>query len=106
MSVANALRSSDGTLRIGALGTSCVTRLALLQPAKALPHLVDITAVASRNRDRAQSFARKHNICRSYESYTQMLNDDVTQAIYIPLPNGLHAAWIRRALEAGKHVLC
>jgi len=80
--------------------------MAILQPAKALPQLVEITGVASRNSNRAHDFARRYNIARSYASYTAMLDDNVSGAVYIPLPNGLHAPWTRKALDSGKHVLC
>jgi predicted dehydrogenase len=80
--------------------------MAVLEPAKALSQLVEITAVASRNSNRAHSFAQKHNIRKSFASYTEVLEDNGTCAVYIPLPNGLHATWIRKALESGKHVLC
>src|SRR5215210_1827543 len=63
-------------------------------------------AVASRDRSRAEQFAREHGIERAHGSYEDLLADPGVEAIYNPLPNSLHVPWSVRALEAGKHVLC
>src|ERR1700722_16061293 len=63
-------------------------------------------AVASRDADRAAAYARGHGIQRSYGSYDELLDDPEVDIIYVSLPNGLHVEWTRRALAAGKHVLC
>jgi predicted dehydrogenase len=67
---------------------------------------VEIVAVASRDRDRADAYARAHGIGRAYRSYDALLADPELEAIYISLPNSLHVEWSIRALDAGKHVLC
>jgi D-xylose 1-dehydrogenase (NADP+, D-xylono-1,5-lactone-forming) len=67
---------------------------------------VEIVAVASRDRDRANEYAREYGIERAYGSYESLLADPEIEAIYISLPNSLHVEWSVRALEAGKHVLC
>ena len=66
----------------------------------------ELTAVASRDPDRAKSYAQEHGIPRSYVGYESMLEDEELDAVYIALPNALHGEWIRASLEAGKHVLC
>jgi D-xylose 1-dehydrogenase (NADP+, D-xylono-1,5-lactone-forming) len=67
---------------------------------------VDVTTVASRSPERAAEFARAHGIPRVHGSYEDLLADDEVEAIYIPLPNGMHVEWTLAALAAGKHVLC
>jgi len=72
----------------------------------ALSDRVRVGAVASRDLDRAESYARERGIERAYGSYEALLTDPEVEAVYIGLPNGLHVEWSIRALEAGKHVLC
>ena len=63
-------------------------------------------AVAARDRDKAARFAQKHAIETVHGSYEALLADANVDAVYNPLPNGLHGNWTRAALAAGKHVLC
>ena len=65
-----------------------------------------MSAVAARDRARAESFARKHGIETVHASYQELVESPDLDAVYIPLPNGLHAKWALAALEAGKHILC
>ena len=67
---------------------------------------VEVVAVGSRDRSRAEEFARHWQIERAYGSYDELLADPDVEAVYIPLPNSMHCDWSVRALEAGKHVLC
>jgi len=66
----------------------------------------ELIAVASRDEARAREFAEQGGIPIAYGSYEALLADDDIDAVYIPLPNGLHREWTIRAAEAGKHVLC
>jgi xylose dehydrogenase (NAD/NADP) len=65
-----------------------------------------VLAVASRDADRAATYAREHGIERSYGSYDELLDDPDLEAVYISLPNSMHVGWTERALRKGKHVLC
>jgi predicted dehydrogenase len=65
-----------------------------------------ITAIASRNAEKAQNVAQHLTIPKAYGSYEELLADREIDAIYNPLPNHLHVEWTIKALEAGKHVLC
>ena len=68
--------------------------------------LVSVDAIASRDGYKAAQFAKSYNIPQHYASYEAMLADPRIEAVYIPLPNDLHAPWAIRAAEAGKHILC
>ncbi|WP_201777531.1 Gfo/Idh/MocA family protein [Streptacidiphilus jiangxiensis] len=92
-------------LRIGLLGAAAIAPTALIKPARRTPR-VRVAAVAARDRARAEAFARRHGIGRVHDSYADLLADPELDAVYVPLPNGLHAHWTLAALDAGKHVLC
>ena len=92
-------------LRIGCLGAARIAPAALFKPAAADPS-VEVRAVAARDPARAAALAAKHRIPVVHDSYEALLADPDIDAVYNPLPNGLHGVWTRRALDAGKHVLC
>jgi predicted dehydrogenase len=92
-------------VQIGVLGAARIAPTALIKPAKENADVV-VAAVAARDASRAQAFAAKHDIARVYGSYDALLADPDLDAVYNPLPNGLHGRWTRAALAAGKHVLC
>jgi predicted dehydrogenase len=92
-------------VRIGVLGAARITSTALIKPARENPEVV-VAAVAARDASRAGAFAAKHDIARVHDSYEALIADPDLDAIYNPLPIGLHGRWTRAALDAGKHVLC
>jgi predicted dehydrogenase len=65
-----------------------------------------LAAVASRDADRAETFAIEHDIPTAHGSYQALLDDPLVDAVYIATPHSLHEEWTIKAAEAGKHVLC
>jgi predicted dehydrogenase len=92
------------TLRWGILGTGNIARQwtgGLRSSARTAVH-----AVASRQVESAEVFARAHGIAAAYGSYEQLVRDPSLDAVYVSLPNSMHHEWTIAALRAGKHVLC
>jgi predicted dehydrogenase len=87
------------------LGTAGIAESAFLP---ALRQAGDGAAVSVGGRDgsRARSWAAEQSVARGVAGYERVVDDPEIEAIYIPLPNGLHAEWTIAALEAGKAVLC
>jgi predicted dehydrogenase len=92
-------------VRFGVLGAARIAPAALIKPASTNAEAT-VDVVAARQLDRAVDFARRHRIPRSHSSYEAVVSDPDIDAVYIPLPNSLHAEWTLAALDAGKHVLC
>ena len=93
------------TLRIGVLGAARIAPAALIRPARKVPD-VEVGADRGPRPGQAAKFADKHGIATVHKSYDDVLADPEIDAVYNPLPNGLHGRWTIAALEAGKHVLC
>ncbi len=66
----------------------------------------EISAIASRDKRKAEEAAGKLGIAKAYGSYEELLRDGEIEAVYNPLPNHLHVPWSVKAAETGKHVLC
>ena len=91
-------------LRWGIIGTARINRRVI--PAMRLAKRSELIAVASRDRARAERYAREWSIPRAVVGYQTMLDDSSIDAVYIPLPNTQHVEWTLAAIAAGKHVLC
>lgn len=91
-------------VRWGLLSTARINRR--LIPAIRAAKRSALAAVASRDKDKGQAYAAEWDIPRVFGSYEEMLISDQIDAVYVSLPNHLHAEWTVRALDAGKHVLC
>ena len=92
-------------VRWGVLSTAKIGREKVI-PAMQRGEFSEVSAIASRNIERAQEVAKDLGIPKAYGSYEEILQDREIDAIYIPLPNHIHVKWTIRAMEAGKHVLC
>jgi predicted dehydrogenase len=92
-------------VRIGVLGAARIAPAAVIRPARNIAR-AEVVAIAARDRPRAEKFAAKHGVPTVFEDYDALIAAPNVDAIYNPLPNGLHAQWTIAALEAGKHVLC
>jgi predicted dehydrogenase len=92
-------------LRIGILSTADIARRKVV-PGFRRASRVRVTAIASRDAELARRVAEELQIPRSHGSYDGLLADPEVDAVYIPLPNHLHAEWTIAAARAGKHVLC
>jgi D-xylose 1-dehydrogenase (NADP+, D-xylono-1,5-lactone-forming) len=91
-------------MKWGLLGTARINRMVIPPLRASARNRLD--AVASRTPRRAEEYVREWGIPRALGSYEALLADPQIDAVYIALPNALHAAWTVRAVEAGKHVLC
>src|SRR5262249_49155525 len=98
------MRANGRQLRWGVLGVARICNR--LKPAMLASKTVKLQAVASRSLDKARGMARDFGFESAYGSYEELLGDPKVDAVYVPLPNSLHAEWTRKAAEHGKHVLC
>jgi xylose dehydrogenase (NAD/NADP) len=91
-------------LRYGILGAANIARSFTrgMKPST----LATVDAVASRGEAKAAAFAAEMGIPRYHATYEALLADPAIDAVYIPLPNDMHAEWAIKAADAGKHVLC
>jgi len=95
---------SSDPVRWGIISTANIARgqfLPGLRAAGGIP-----AAVAGRDLGRAQAWAEQHGVDRAVAGYQALIDDPDIDALYVPLPNSLHAEWTIKALRAGKPVLC
>jgi D-xylose 1-dehydrogenase (NADP+, D-xylono-1,5-lactone-forming) len=91
-------------VRLGLLSTASINGAVLGARSDDAPF--EVVAVGSRDRRRAEAYAREHGIASAHGSYGSLLADPEVDAVYIALPNALHHRWTMAALRAGKHVIC
>lgn len=89
-------------IKIGVMGCAAIAARSVIPAILSLPELFDLTTVASRTKTKAESFAQKFG-CTPVTGYATLLASDV-EAVYMPLPTGLHKKWVHRTLDAGKHL--
>ena len=100
-----AMGTIDEPVRWGILGTAGIAENAFLPALREAGDGIACT-VASRDGVRAETWAGQQGVTRGVEGYERVIADPEVEAVYIPLPNGLHAEWTIAALEAGKAVFC
>lgn len=95
---------TEKDIKWGVLGTAKIARVVIAAIRKAPGGVVH--AIASRSFERAQTFAKEHNIPVVYGSYDDLLDNKEIDAVYIPLPAALHEEYTIKAAQKGLHVLC
>lgn len=89
----------------GVIGCSSIARNRSI-PAMLDAPSVEVIAIASRTASKAHEMQTHFHIPRAYASYEALIADRDIEAVYISLPNALHAEWSILALLSGKHVVC
>jgi predicted dehydrogenase len=95
----------QGQLKIGVMGAADIA-VSTIIPNLGKSGRVSVQAIASRDEEKAQKWAKELGIHQYFGSYEEMLQKGDVDAVYIPLVNSLHAEWSIRSLSMGKHVLC
>ena len=89
-------------------------KIGILSTASIVPRVIEgirsnegfeICALASRDKNKADTFCRKYNIEKSYGSYDELIKDRDVDLVYIPLINSLHYLYAKKTIENNKHVL-
>jgi predicted dehydrogenase len=93
-------------LRIGIVGAQFAAHLHLQNYHRLRRLKIEIPAVASRTRARAEEFAKKHNIPEVADDYRRLLDRKDIDAVDLCVPTDLHHEFIIQAAQAGKHVIC
>lgn len=93
------------TVRWGILGCSGIGK------SRTIPGLLacenaELYAIAGRNEEKLKVYAEPFAPKKLYTDYQALLDDENVDAVYLPLPNGIHMEWVEKAAKAGKHILC
>ena len=93
------------TVRWGILGCSGIGK------SRTIPGLLacenaELYAIAGRNEEKLKAYAEPFAPEKLYTDYQALLEDENVDAVYLPLPNGIHMEWVEKAAKAGKHILC
>jgi predicted dehydrogenase len=90
-------------IRIGILGCAAIAKRSVIPAILELADKFELVAIASRTYDKAAEVSRAFNT-EAIEGYENLLDRSDIDAVYVPLPTGLHDEWITKSLQAGKHV--
>ncbi len=93
-------------IRYAVVGAGWISQIAFM-PGVAQTGNSVMTAIVSGNRANAEKLAKFHNVEHifAYEDYDKMLRQGIVDAVYIALPNSMHADYAIRAAQAGIHVM-
>jgi len=94
---------SNSIIRIGVLGCAKIAKRSLIPAILSVPNCFKLVAVASRSNTKANDFADIFG-CEAIVGYEKLIARDDIDALYIPLPTGLHSEWVAKAIATGKHV--
>ena len=97
--------SDMAKIKWGVLGTANIAKWCTI-PGMKLVDDCELYAIAGRNIEKAEKFKQEFGFVKAYGSYDELIADKDVEAVYIPLPNNLHPEWVKKALNAGKHVIC
>ena len=89
----------------GVLGTAGIAKGCTI-PGMVEAENCELYAIAGRSPEKVKAYQDEFGFEKAYGSYEELLADPQVEAVYIPLPNTLHCEWTRKAIDAGKHVLC
>lgn len=90
-------------INIGILGCASIASRSMIPAIKQMPEKFQLVAVASRDLKKAEELAKRVN-CKALEGYQALIDSTEVDAVYIPLPTGLHYEWIKKAIDSGKHI--
>ena len=90
-------------IKIGVMGCANIAKKSFIPSILKLDKYFELAAVASRDKHKANLFANEF-ACKPLYSYEDLINFKDLDAIYIPLPTGLHAEWVNKCLESKIHV--
>lgn len=98
------LSNSQPRIRFGVIGTNFIVDKVL--EGASFDSRFELTAIYSRTQEKANQFARKHNVPHTFTSLEAMAASPLIDAVYIASPNSLHASQSILFMQHGKHVLC
>jgi len=91
-------------IRIGVMGGASIAERLMIPAIQSLQNQFELVAIASRTKENAQKFSDLFNV-EGIVGYDELLKRNDINAIYMPLPTGLHHEWIAKSIESNKHVL-
>ncbi|MDO6434157.1 Gfo/Idh/MocA family oxidoreductase [Flavitalea sp. BT771] len=91
-------------ISIAVMGCASIAKRLMIPAIQGLPEYFELAAIGSRTSGKAEEFSKAFGV-EGIVGYENLLKRQDIEAIYMPLPTGLHEEWITRCLEAGKHLL-